>query len=292
MEFLDKCRACGSKRYQRVLVKDEYSFCKCSDCGLIFLDAIFSDLEIEKIYSYYSNCRQDFNAITEIRYKELLKKFEKVRSTNNILDVGCGIGHFLNVASLAGWNAYGTEISDEACRIAGQKNKNVHYGELKNIKFQDNHFDVITLFEVLEHVADPSALLQECRRVLRTGGVIYGTTPNYNSLDRFLAGDKWKVYHPEHLSYFDIKSLRFLMEKAGFKIRSLETKNIAVSGIFGTLLLNKKRGDIIDSTHFSEEQIREISEKNKFAKFLKICANSLIKTLKCGQTIYTIAEKV
>jgi len=291
MKLLNKCRICGSERHKTILIKDNYLFCKCSGCGLVFLNSAFSDIEIKEMYSYYSNCLQDFNSINAIRYEELLRKFENIRSNNNILDVGCGIGHFLNVASLNGWNAYGTEISEQASCIARQKNKNIYCDELRNVKFQNGYFDVITMFEVLEHAEDPSALLEECQRVLRAGGILYITTPNYQSLDRFLTGKRWKIYNPEHLSYFGIKSLCFLLNKTGFKIRSLETKNIAICDIIKILLGNKRNSGAIRDNPFNEGQIREISEKNKLVKFLKRYVNYIIKKLKCGQTIYVIAEK-
>jgi 2-polyprenyl-3-methyl-5-hydroxy-6-metoxy-1,4-benzoquinol methylase len=291
MKFLNKCRICGSEKYETVLIKDKYCFCRCSNCSLVFLNSTFSDIEIKEMYSYYSNCRQNFNSINAVRYKELLRKFGNMRSNNNILDIGCGIGHFLNVASLNGWNAYGTEISEQACCIAKQKNKNIYCDELKNIKFQNGYFDVITMFEVLEHVENPSTLLEECQRVLRAGGILYLTTPNYQSLDRLLTGKKWKIYHPEHLSYFDTKSLYFLLSKTGFKIRSLETKNIAIYDIIKILFWDKRNSSVSHNNSFNEEQIREISERNKFARFLKIWINSVIKKLKCGQTMYIIAEK-
>jgi hypothetical protein len=133
--------------------------------------------------------------------------------------------------------------------------------------------------------------LEECQRVLRVGGILYFTTPNYQSLDRFLTGSKWRMYNPEHLSYFDIKSLCLLLRRAGFKIYSLETKNIAVYDIIKILFLDRKTSCIVHKDYFNERQMREISEKNKLARSLKICVNSIIKILKCGQTIYVVANK-
>ena len=121
-----------------------------------------------------------------MRYNELLDIFERYRKTSNILDIGCGVGYFLEEAKKRNWNVYGTEYSEQAVNICTEKGLNVKKGTTSSINFDKEFFDIITSFEVIEHINNPLEEIQSIYNILRDDGIFYLTTPNINSITRLL----------------------------------------------------------------------------------------------------------
>jgi 2-polyprenyl-3-methyl-5-hydroxy-6-metoxy-1,4-benzoquinol methylase len=132
--------------------------------------------------------------------------------------VGCGIGYFLEEAKKRGWEVYGTEFTDEAIEICEAKGINMQKGVLSPEDFDPNSFDVITSFEVLEHINNPQEEITNFHKILRKGGLVYLTTPNFNSLLRYRLKSAYNVItYPEHLSYYTKRTIHRLFKNKGFK---------------------------------------------------------------------------
>jgi len=136
-----------------------------------------------------------------------------------LIDVGSGPGIFVSEAERAGWQAYGLEPASWAVRHGRQAYKvEIVRGDLlKPLALPVRQFDVVTMFDVIEHVADPAALLRSAAALLRTGGILVLTTPRFDSLLARILGRHWYCIFPAHLQYFTEKSLRHSTAKAGFK---------------------------------------------------------------------------
>jgi 2-polyprenyl-3-methyl-5-hydroxy-6-metoxy-1,4-benzoquinol methylase len=116
-----------------------------------------------------------------------------------------GAGTFLEAATRAGWNATGIEVSRTAAEHLNAKDFEVFCGELEKAGYSNEHFDVVILSEVLEHVPDPRALLEASAGVLRSGGLLWGTTPHGRGISARLLGLEWNtVCPPEHLQLFSV----------------------------------------------------------------------------------------
>jgi SAM-dependent methyltransferase len=142
-----------------------------------------------------------------------------------LLDVGCGGGHFLARMRNLGWQVRGVEPDVEAVRLArGHFDLNVFHGTLADARFPANEFDAVTMNHVIEHALDPVDLLRECRRVLKPGGRLVVVTPNARSLGRHRFGRAWRGWEPpRHLFLFTPKTLRLSAERAGLHIETLRT---------------------------------------------------------------------
>jgi 2-polyprenyl-3-methyl-5-hydroxy-6-metoxy-1,4-benzoquinol methylase len=142
----------------------------------------------------------------------------KLGSGARILDVGCGPGAFLDVAAGHGLEAYGVEIGTSSWQLANLRHSNhVHLGDLNSAVFRDDFFDLVTMFDVIEHLEDPLSTLQEVRRILKVGGTTCIVTPNISSINARLLGTHWYQYKPdEHLFYFSRQSLHALLMLCGF----------------------------------------------------------------------------
>jgi SAM-dependent methyltransferase len=140
----------------------------------------------------------------------------------SLLDVGCGVGHFVREAALAGYDASGIELSQEAIAF-GRKTWGlpIKQGDLLEVNFPKKSFDVITLWQVLEHLAHPNESLEEIHKLLRDSGILVIAVPNLSSVQARLFRGRW--YHldvPRHLFHYDPGSLRKLLANHGFKVLS------------------------------------------------------------------------
>ena len=205
---------------------------RCKKCGLIFVhpQPLFSDLK--KIYNknYFEN--ENSNSIGYEGYlkdkpniiksfERRLKNVEKLHKTKGrILDIGCATGFFLEVAKNHGFAPHGVEISGYASDIA-KKNfgDKIFNGILAKADLPDNFFDIITMWDYIEHIPDPAGELSRVWQLLKKDGLIVLSTPDTGSLTHKIFKDKWIGYkNKEHLYYFSEKNIIMLLEKNGFKI--------------------------------------------------------------------------
>jgi SAM-dependent methyltransferase len=218
------CTICTSAS-SFLLKKDGYDLYKCPTCGLVFVHPQpEGNFLKEKVYSYesgyQSNKKGNFGDVP--KDKKTRKIFEMLAALNkqgNLLDVGCSSGEFMHYAELEGFDAYGVELNRRTVEVARNHGLNVFNGYLEDAKYENEFFDVIFLGDIIEHVPSPHALLKECARVLKSGGVMVISTPNLDCLwseSTFLLykffGIPWSsVTPPYHLYQFSVGNLYRLM---------------------------------------------------------------------------------
>jgi 2-polyprenyl-3-methyl-5-hydroxy-6-metoxy-1,4-benzoquinol methylase len=137
-----------------------------------------------------------------------------------VLDVGCGRGEMLAALQRKGADVYGTQISAPAARVAGRLigRDRVFVGELADARYDAASFDCVTICHVLEHVADPLAVLREVTRLLKPGGLLYVEVPNAGGLAARAFSHAWLAYDvPNHLYHFTPRTLADLARRAGLR---------------------------------------------------------------------------
>ncbi len=229
IEFHKSCLICGLDRLNELPAYQDSFLCQCHSCSFVFAKRIPTEQELIDHYGKYA--RNDYlSPITIKRYHELLDSFEPYRKTGRILDVGCGIGYFLEEAKKRGWKVFGTEYTDDAVEICRGKGIDMKQGKLNPEDFSAESFDVITSFEVIEHINNPIEEVQNFNTLLRKGGLVYLTTPNFNSLLRYrLKADYNVISYPEHLSYYTPQTIKKLFKKCGFSTKRIQTTGISLT---------------------------------------------------------------
>jgi SAM-dependent methyltransferase len=157
----------------------------------------------------------------EMTFQKHLHHLEKIVGPSNgrtLLDVGAYIGVFVEEATKAGWNAMGVEPSAWCTKIAAEQGINVLQGTLDHPSLQAQQFDVITLWDVIEHVDDPPGELRKAYELLVPGGVVVIHTMNIDSLTAILMGKRWPWLLDMHVNFFSKKSLCQLLESLGFHV--------------------------------------------------------------------------
>ncbi|MEW6618108.1 MAG: class I SAM-dependent methyltransferase [bacterium] len=232
------CLLCKSGDYKVVKALNGCNFKECLNCGFIYLDPQPDENAIQEFYP-----KEYFNSQHPQGYHDLIARKDDVinyrlkaimelvnllcSGKGKLLEVGCALGYFLELAQASGWEAQGIELSPWASAYAQEKTKvKVSSGKLEDIKFPDSYFDVIVMIELIEHTQNPLLFLKEVERILKPDGMILLTTPNSKSIHHKIWKRKFQeiFFIPEHLFLFSIPTIKRLLELSDLKPIHLETK--------------------------------------------------------------------
>src|SRR6185437_11958409 len=172
-----------------------------------------------------------FQQVTERRLRCALRLLGRLSPPPlRLLDVGCSSGALLAVAAKLGFSPSGVEIASKAAETAQRAGFEVFCGMLHEARFADEAFDVITAFELIEHLNAPLLLLSECHRILKPEGVLILNTPNAGSWTAGVMRECWDGFNLSsmggHVSFFSPRSLANLVGQCGFRVERLETRRV------------------------------------------------------------------
>lgn len=202
---------------------------QCRACSFVFLWPQPTEKEIKDIYkeSYYKSWgvftgeeKLETARLKKGTSDRYLKRVMMHRRSGKLLDIGSAFGYLMEVAQGHGYDVYGVELSHFSSSIAKKKfGSKVFEGKLEDSKFPNANFDVITMFDLIEHIPKPLEFMKEVRRVIKPGGFIAITTPDTSSFSYKLLGyGGWFHWKFEHLGYFNKKSTEELARRTGFTI--------------------------------------------------------------------------
>lgn len=233
------CAVCGSADAVYLWTRGEARYERCRSCGLVFENPRLDGEELRRLYSDESYYVAKDSAMAATGYENYFEQcthglieeyFSIVKhasgmKTGRLLDVGSGPGNLVAHAIDMGWDAVGQEISQWACTRAREKGIPVLEGPLEDQHLPDASFDAASMFDVLEHLTDPRRTVEEIRRVLKPGGVLVIETPNIGGLfARFVYRDRSDLVKPRsHICLFSPRSIRRLMDEAGFSRLTVQT---------------------------------------------------------------------
>ncbi|MBI2664078.1 class I SAM-dependent methyltransferase [Candidatus Woesearchaeota archaeon] len=203
----------------------EDTIVKCNSCSLIYVNP---RLKGEKIVEGYSE-GTDENFVSQVKGREStflkgIQFIERFTKPGKILDIGTASASFLHVAKKRGWQVYGVEPNKWLC---GWAHRNyglyVQPGTIDSLNYPDGFFDVITLWDVLEHVPNPTWVLERCHRLLKPGGFLYVNYPDYESYASRVMKSKWIFLLSVHLYYFTRTTIDKMLQKTGFQTLKFRT---------------------------------------------------------------------
>jgi SAM-dependent methyltransferase len=246
MEYVN-CNLCGldntqflfKKKDKLCVTDDEFNVVECRNCGLLYINPRSSEEEIKKFYPETYSWKETLEADSFLtkwvrslekgyRYHLLRDEVSKVakvmgRSFGKVLDIGCGTGDRLDVFRNKGFETYGVETSDSANYAREHLNLDVSKGDLFSISFPDRFFDIVTLYNVLEHTHNPTKVCNEIHRILKDDGFLVIQVPNKNSLQYHIFKKRWAAFDvPRDLYYFGTEIVRSLLGKVGFTVAKID----------------------------------------------------------------------
>lgn len=232
-----RCPVCGSADtvVQRVLFDDRYGYpgyfrlFECTNCSHGFLENDFDAAELGNLYSNFYP-RRSLRLEDHVPHRERSgfwawldgeqrSAFRWVPPGVRVLDIGCGFGESLGYHRARGCDAYGVEADSNIQRVAERFGYNVHVGLFDPSNYDPESFDYVTMDQVIEHVTDPIATLSDVKRVLKPGGRLVLSTPNFQGWGPRVFGDRWIHWHaPYHLQLFTRKSMAAVAAATGFRL--------------------------------------------------------------------------
>jgi len=272
------CPLCGSKKLCDKFEKAGFLHTECRDCKFLFVNPRPTS---QSLYQYYTSSRA-----SAFFQKQIIEKSKKYRIVQifkpracwlhkqfehpgRILDIGCSTGLLLEEMRSLGWEVFGSEYSYDALKTLRKKGIPHSSASLSDeITFPNKSFNLITLFEVLEHIPDFRATMGQVARILRIGGRGIISVPNISGFEYHCLGNHHtNICPPAHLNYFCPDNIRYLFKKIGLNILKIETPGrLDLSNTLSALL--EKR--IKTTGHPALDQIlRAISGKPELQDLLQ-----------------------
>lgn len=238
------CNFCGQDDTEIInsgpdllLNKDgHFTLVRCRQCGLIYQNP---QLTLSELSNHYPDNYLPYQHIPDLtQRKEQISKDTAIQrfcsriikhhpQPGQLLDIGCATGDFLYAMQQRQWRVQGIEpvpyAAQQAQQLLGQ---NIHTGTLEDTAFLDNTFDVVTLWDVLEHLPNPKSALLEINRILKPGGLLVFSIPNPNSIEARLFGKNWLGWErPRHLHLIPPHLVPKYLSITGFRIKTIESFN-------------------------------------------------------------------
>jgi 2-polyprenyl-3-methyl-5-hydroxy-6-metoxy-1,4-benzoquinol methylase len=285
----------GRRLVRRGTTETPLELRRCATCSTVYASTWEAEFPAE-LYDYYRQLEgkpraELYDPINESRYDTLLEELGRLVSGRRLLDVGCGIGQWVDAASRRGWDASGIELAEGAVRVAQSVGARVERLPLESELLDRGAYDVVTMFEVIEHVPAPRAFLRRAAELLRPGGVLLMTTPNFRSIDRLAAGDEWGVIHPEHYSYFTPTTARALVQSTALlTVLRLQTQNVSPSLLVQRLRRGpgaRDRGgaEVAASPVATDQALRGTIERSLPLRLAKGAVNRLLDAAGIGSAM-------
>ncbi|RLG44908.1 MAG: hypothetical protein DRN81_03330 [Thermoproteota archaeon] len=246
MEWVERCPICGASDPHLIFQVEDRLYKElnlgkgevvnrvhqCPECGVGFLSPRFDQGELLTLYDAWYESHPEMKSLNSSFSQRKIRAFRryhmrKLRRLSprkgRVLDVGCGGGLFLYLCQREGWEVHGVELSRKAVEFAVQLlGDKVKVGIFRETEYPVLYFDVISMFDYIEHTRTPLEDLIHARELLKRGGILIGTTPNWRSLQARWMGKEWVGIISDHLFYYTPQSLRGVLRRAGFEVLEIE----------------------------------------------------------------------
>ena len=239
----DLCVACGCSDRGHLLFHTSRPILQCRECGLVYAmprpiaahDESAENYSKEYTEAYYRDgTYADYLADRDTiqrNARRVLSELEQMVEARRLLDVGCATGFFLDAARSRGWTVRGLEVSEFASNYARRELKlPVDTGSIVSPPAGLSQYDVVTLWDTIEHLDRPDLALANIRSLLAPRGVLVFSTGDYDSLLRRLTGKRWRLFaDPTHNFFFNERLLRRMLERENFEVCRITRRGKRVS---------------------------------------------------------------
>lgn len=271
-----RCCVCGNadpNAFKVKYQKEKFAVVTCNTCNLHFIPPYYR----KKItYGNYKDekvteaVRQGNNWVKIQRHKLRLSFIKKYKTSGDLFDLGAGWGHFMLAGIEMGYNVYGIEISEQPYLYSKNDLKlpvdHIDFFDMK----EDKKFDVVTLWDVLEHIDEADKFVEKIARVTKPDGILVLQVPQIDSYFAKKHKDNWKMMGLDHVNYFGKDTITMLLEKHGFKVEKIKSSFELKLFIMYTILPLLKRikgSSKAKTTQEANYEIKASERQNYFNKF-------------------------
>ena len=229
---MNDCLACQSMDSKELCLHSKYPARQCLQCGFVWTPDVKGSKELYE--SAYNDQQEGFTWDDFLRTHECLKQGQPVGlhwyeedflkavspfAHKRLLEIGCSTGRFLNVCQKAGWDIHGLDISEKAARLTSDlfPHADIKCGTMDDEPWDEDFFNVLASWEVIEHVDDPFDFVCKANQLLKKEGILTLSTPDWGSwaIQRHPMLNYWPPYH---IWFFNEKSMTAMLQRAGFEV--------------------------------------------------------------------------
>ncbi|MDR3038743.1 MAG: class I SAM-dependent methyltransferase [Candidatus Adiutrix sp.] len=271
-----RCPVCDAPPGTGLFIKDGFRHVKCPNCGLIYVSLILREDIMEKYWREETAWSAVLGSAPQmemdrLKYQYGLDLVSWRVPGRRLLDIGSGPGGFIRLAGEAGWETTALELSLENSRRMAADGHKVIVKQLETADLPSKSFDLICLWEVLEHLAEPGLTLAESKRLLIPGGLLLLMVPNVQSLVTRLLHDKSNTFGGHsHLNHFAPRTIAAILKKAGLTLLEMETVITELGAINNHLAFEDPYGGSAET--FTEDLTPELIHRHLWGSRLLVVA--------------------
>lgn len=307
------CCVCDNKNpsdFKVLYKKEKFSVVECHKCSFTFIPPYFRkqiSYENYKDENVANAVRNGNNFVKIERHKLRYDLIKKYKSSGSLFDLGAGWGHFMLTGQMLGYEVYGIEISEQPYLYSKNDLKlpvdHIDFFDMK----EDKKFDIVTMWDVLEHIDKADDVIAKCARITAKDGYIVIQVPQIDSYFAKKHKDSWKMMGLDHVNYFGKKTITQLLKKHGYEVKTIKSSFEIKLFIMYTILplLKRLRGDKKQTQQQANSTIKASERQQYFNTFtqkpmwkLKLYMkihNMIYKTLELlniGEEMIVVAKKI
>ncbi len=307
------CCVCGNTTPTEFKVnyqKENFSVIECKKCAFNFVPPYFRkqiSYENYKDENVTKAVRHGNNWVKIERHKLRYQLIKKYKPSGSLFDLGAGWGHFMLTGKQLGYDVYGIEISEQPYLYSKNDLKlpvdHIDFFEMK----EDKKFDIVTMWDVLEHIDKADDVIAKCARITAKDGYIVIQVPQIDSYFAKKYKENWKMMSLDHVNYFGKKTITQLLAKHGYKVETIKSSFEIKLFIMYTILpiIKRLKGNKKESVQETNNTIKASERQQYFNTFtekplwkLKLYMwihNVIYKTLaflNIGEEMIVVAKKV
>lgn len=308
-----KCCVCENTNpsdFKVLYTKEKFSVVECNKCSFTFIPPYFRKqvtYENYKDENVANAVRNGNNWVKIERHKLRYDLIKKYKASGKLFDLGAGWGHFMLAGKMLGYDVYGIEIAEQPYLYA----KNDLKLPVDHTDFflmdETKKFDIITMWDVLEHIDKADDVIAKCTRLTNLDGLLVIQVPQIDSYFAKKHQDNWKMMGLDHVNYFGKKTITQLLEKHGYKVETIKSSFEIKLFIMYTILplIKRLRGNKKQTQQEANNSINSAERQQYFNKFTEkpmwklklymMIHNIIYKTLSflnIGEEMIVIARKV
>lgn len=302
------CSVCNNSDSSKFKVKyhqDNYAVCECNVCSFVFIPPYYRN---QISYENYKDenvaiaVRNGNNFVKIERHKLRYDLIKKYKPNGSLFDLGAGWGHFMLTGQQLGYEVYGIEISEQPFLYSKNDLKlpvdHIDFFEMK----EDKTFDIITMWDVLEHIDKADPFIEKCARITSKDGYIVIQVPQIDSYFAKKYKNTWKMMSLDHVNYFSKKTITQLLNKHGYDVECIKSSFEIKLFIMYTILplIKKLKGNKITvkteiksserQQYFNTFTQKPMWKLKLYMKIHNIIYNTL-SALNIGEEMIVIAKK-
>jgi 2-polyprenyl-3-methyl-5-hydroxy-6-metoxy-1,4-benzoquinol methylase len=304
------CNNTNPENFKINYKKETFSVIECKTCSFTFIPPYFRkkiSYENYKDENVANAVRNGNNWVKIQRHKLRYNLIKKYKPNGSLFDLGAGWGHFMLTGQMLGYDVYGIEISEQPY-LYSKNDLNLPVDHIDFFDMQeDKKFDIVTMWDVLEHIDKADDVIAKCARITAKNGIIVIQVPQIDSYFAKKHKDSWKMMGLDHVNYFGKKTITQLLEKNGYKVETIKSSFEIKLFIMYTILplLKKLKGKQKNQTIQESSNTIKASERQTYfntftqkpmwkLKLFMILHNIIYKTLEflnIGEEMIVVATK-